>query len=157
MKSLKNHDIMKNPRFIFLTLMLLATFAAMARRPQCDEQVFGGRFHDVAAASETIVTGSALEPYTLTIYKGLTITDAPAYGSMLEEFVEADLAAAIDRETVYRSGHLYYAFLSLPQSSKLNRYVLYLNQTLAGGNRIILIYMEGQADADLIKKMLKKN
>lgn len=76
---------------------------------------------------------------------------------MLEEFVEADLAAAVDRETVYRSGHLYYAFLSLPQSSKLNRYVLYLNQTLAGGNRIILIYMEGQADADLIKKMLKKN
>lgn len=137
--------------------MLLATFAAMARRPQCDEQVFGGRFHDVAAATETVVTGSALGPYALAIYKGLTITDAPEYGTILEEFVEADHAAAVDRETVYRNGHLYYAFLSLPQSKKLNRYVLYLNQTLAGGNRIILIYMEGQADADSIKKMLKKN
>lgn len=148
---------MNQPRLLILTLMLLAALTAMARRPQCDEQVFDGRFHDVAAAAETIVTGNALKPHNLTLYKGLTITDAPQYGPTLERFVEADLASAVDRETVYRGGHLYYAFLALPPARNERRYVLYLNQTLAGGKRIILIYMEGSAGPESIKAMLKKN
>ena len=51
----------------------------------------------------------------------------------------------------------YYAFLSLPCPGSDHRYVLYLNQTLAGGKRIILIYMEGSAGPESIKAMLKKN
>lgn len=148
---------MNNPRLLILTIMLLTAIAAMGRRPQCDEQVFGGQFRNVPAAAETIVTGNALKPHRLTVYKGLTITGEPQYGPTLERYVEADLASAVDRETVYRSGHLYYAFLSLPCPGSDHRYVLYLNQTLADGKRIILIYMEGSAGPESIKAMLKKN
>ena len=67
-----------------------------------------------------------------------------------------DSRSATDREVSYRDGRIYYAFLTLKPIKGKNRYVFYLNQNLAGGDKIILIYMSGKADANKIKKMIKK-
>lgn len=148
---------MKYQRLLTLLIMLAVTLSVFAAsRATCDVSVFNGYYNNDSAASETIVTGNALGKYNLSVYKGLTLTGKPDEATRLEECIAADIPEAVDRETVYRAGRLYYAFLALKPQGNLKRYILYLNQHLAGGNKIILIYMEGKAQPAQIKAMLKK-
>ena len=59
----------------------------------------------------------------------------------------------------YRNGQLYYGFYTMPKSKRSNRYIFFLNQNLARKtpkNVVTLIYMEGSASADKIKKLIRK-
>lgn len=147
---------MKPQRFFILMFALLLALSAIASSPLRSTMLLDGRYRNNPNASETIVTGKALKQYDLDIYQGLTITDAPAEADVIEKSVSSDGRKAVDREVSYREGRLYYAFLTMPPDGNTNRYVFYLNQHLAGGNKIILIYMSGKADSDKIKSMLKK-
>ena len=79
----------------------------------------------------------------------------PEAAADIEPLVTRDASKAIDREVSYRDGGLYYGFYQLKPRSGLQRYLFYLNQNRNGGNKIILIYLEGHASRDKIKEMLK--
>lgn len=143
-------------RLIILMAMLLVAVYAAAVEPPATSRYLNGHFHGNAKASETEVTGSALKPYDLDVYRGLTLVDSPEAAEAIEKAVATDSRSATDREVSYRDGRIYYAFLTLKPIKGKNRYVFYLNQHLAGGDKIILIYMSGKADANKIKKMIKK-
>lgn len=120
-------------------------------------QFLDGYYDNDPNASVTMVKGKSLKDYSLEEYRGLTLVYTPEECEKIEEAVKADSNTATDKETSYRKGKLYYAFLTLPKSKEgNNRYLFYLNQTLAKGDKIILIYMEGKAPPEKIKKLIKK-
>ena len=88
----------------------------------------------------------------------MSVTDK-TQAEIIESLVVKDGAQAIDKEVEYRNGQLYYGFYTMPKSKRSNRYIFFLNQNLARKspkNIVTLIYMEGGASADKIKKLIRK-
>ncbi|OKY86333.1 MAG: hypothetical protein BHV69_02640 [Bacteroidales bacterium 52_46] len=138
-----------------LMLWAIGTSAALAQDRLNIGALFDGRYHDEPRASETQISGDKLERYALSLYRSLTLTDYPEAAADIEPLVTRDAAKAVDREVSYRDGGLYYGFYQLKPSGVKQRYLFYLNQNRNGGNKIILIYLEGMASRDKIKEMLK--
>ncbi len=111
---------------------------------------YDGRFNKSKDVVTLNVKGTALKPYRLTLYRSLTFErDMPA----VERAVLLDAKEAIDRETAHRDGHLLYGFYCLPQTSKKAplRYLFYRHSA----GKTILVYLEGMATLDEIKRMFK--
>ena len=142
--------------------LLLAVFLSLVAIPLRAQDglninsLFDGRYRANPAASETIIQGSRLSRYDLKNYHALTLTGVPDAAYEIERLVSKDGAKALSREVSYKQGRLYYGFYRLASHNGLRRYLFYLNQHLKGGNKIILIYLDGDADTEAIKRMLKK-
>ncbi len=144
-------------RITLTLLFIISALVCFATEPPASLKYLDGYFSNNPDASVTVVMGKTLKSYDLDEYRGLTLVHSPESAILLETAVKKDAAGAIDKELAYRQGNLYYAFLTLPtvEDGKY-RYIFFLNQTLAKGNKLILIYMKGKASADKIKKMIKK-
>ena len=138
---------------------LLTSMAAMAQEGLNINRLFDGRFKKVTGATEIIVTGHQAREIGLTVYHSLSVTDM-GQAELIESLVAKDGARAIDKEVEYRNGQLYYGFYSMKKKKRENnRYIFYLNQNLARKspkNTVTLIYMEGSANAEKIKKLIRK-
>ena len=148
---------MKRITIIIMTC-LLTTMAAMAQTGLNINRLFDGRYKKAAGATEIIVTGVQAREIGLTIYHSLSVTDK-SQAELVEGLVIKDGAQAIDKEVEYRNGQLYYGFYMMKKSKRDNRYIFYLNQNLARKspkNIVTLIYMEGLATQDEIKKLIRK-
>lgn len=140
--------------FIFLSL---SAFGLAAQEGLSINELFNGRYHSNPNATETIISGNNIHPnLRLTKYHSLTLTDLPEETGELERRVIHDGAKATSRESTYKGGHLYYGFYVLPASNGKSRYLFYLNRHLKGGNKAAIIYLEGNATPDEIKKMLQR-
>lgn len=111
------------------------------------------RYHKNPDVTETLIQGETLKAYRLSVYQGITINDRPQAADEIEPLLVKDGLRAKEREVSYREGRLYYAFYQLPCAGE-NVYLFYLNNHLAGGNNITLIYLRGTASRDDIQKML---
>lgn len=138
-----------------LMLWAIGASASLAQEQLNIAEIFDGRYHDEPRATETQISGDKLSPYSLTLYRSLTLTDMPEAADEIEPLVTRDGTKAIDREVAYRDGGLYYGFYQLQRRGTKQCYLFYLNQNRAKGNKIILIYLEGYASPDKIKSMLK--
>ena len=148
---------MKRITIIILTC-LLTSMAAMAQKGLNINSLFDGRFKKATGATEIIVTGYQAREIGLYIYHSLSVT-APAQRELVESLVVKDGAQAVDKEVEYRNGQLYYGFYTMKKSKENNRYIFYLNQNLARKspkNVVTLIYMEGSAAPEEIKKLIRK-
>ena len=88
----------------------------------------------------------------------MSVTDK-AQAEIIEHLVVKDGSQAIDKEVEYRNGQLYYGFYTMQTRKHNNRYIFFLNQNLARKspkNVVTLIYMEGEASAEKIKKLIRK-
>ena len=145
-------------RITIIMTCLLTTMAAMAQTGLNINHLFDGRYKKAAGATEIIVTGVQAREIGLTIYHSLSVTDK-SQAELVEGLVIKDGAQAIDKEVEYRNGQLYYGFYMMKKSKRDNRYIFYLNQNLARKspkNIVTLIYMEGLASQDEIKKLIRK-
>ncbi len=148
---------MKRTTIIILTC-LLTSIAAMAQNGLNINRLFDGRYKKAAGATEIIVTGVQAREIGLTVYHSISVTDK-TQAEIIENLVVKDGAQAVDKEVEYRSGQLYYGFYTMRKSKRDNRYIFYLNQNLARKspkNIVTLIYMEGLATPDEIKKLIRK-
>jgi len=148
---------MKRIIIIILTC-LLAAMVAMAQDGLNINRLFDGRFKKADGATEIIVTGSQAREIGLTIYHSLSVTDN-THKELVESLVKKDGTHAVDKEVEYRNGQLYYGFYTLKKHKSDNRYIFYLNQNLARKspkNIVTLIYMQGPASAEQIKKLIRK-
>ena len=153
----KSRQIMKRITIIIL-ICLLATMSAMAQKGLSINQLFDGRYKKAAGATEIIVTGSQAREIGLTVYHSVSVTNK-VQAEIIENLVVKDGARAIDKEVEYRNGQLYYGFYTMPKHKGENRYIFFLNQNLARKspkNVVTLIYMEGHASANKIKKLIRK-
>lgn len=144
-------------RIIHILMLLMTALTAWSQDGLQINALFDGRYRDNPEASETILSGSALNDYDLDRYHGLTLTGRPEAAAEIEPLVAKDGATALNREVSYRGGRLYYGFYQLPGLNGRNRYLFYINQHVRnnGGNNIVVIYLEGKARRDAIMKMLK--
>ena len=146
-------------RIIIITLTcLLTTLATVAQDGLNINRLFDGRYKKAAGATEIIVTGSQAREIGLTVYHSVSVTDK-TQAEIIENLVVKDGAQAVDKETEYRNGQLYYGFYTMQKHKRKNRYIFFLNQNLARKspkNVVTLIYMEGEASAEKIKKLIRK-
>ncbi len=150
---------MKRITIIILTC-LLATMAATAQNGLNINRLFDGRYKKASGATEIIVKGSQAQEIGLKVYHSLSVTDS-SQGELIESLVVKDGAHAIDKEVEYRNGQLYYGFYTITTYKKGRnaQYIFFLNQNLARKspkNIVTLIYMEGSANAEQIKKLIRK-
>ena len=148
---------MKRTTIIILTC-LLATMTAMAQNGLNINRLFDGRFKKAAGATEIIVTGRQAHEIGLDVYHSLSVTDK-GQAEVIESLVVKDGAKAIDKEVEYRNGQLYYGFYTMKKNKRDNHYIFFLNQNLARKspkNVVTLIYMEGSANSEKIKKLIRK-
>ena len=148
---------MKRITIIILTC-LLTTIAAMAQTGLNINRLFDGRYKKASGATEIIVTGVQAREIGLTVYHSLSVTEKNQ-AELVEGLVVKDGAQAVDKEVEYRNGQLYYGFYTMKKGKRDNRYIFYLNQNLARKspkNIVTLIYMEGLATQDEIKKLIRK-
>ena len=148
---------MKRITIIILTC-LLTTMAAMAQKGLNINRLFDGRYKKAPGATEIIVTGSHAREIGLSIYHSVSVTDK-TQAEIIENLVVKDGVQAIDKEVEYRNGQLYYGFYTMSKQKSSNRYIFFLNQNLARKSPksiVTLIYMEGSASANKIKKLIRK-
>lgn len=137
-----------------MVMMIVAT-AASAQQGLNVDNIFDGRYRDNKGAVETIIRGEAIRKYDLSTYHSLTLADMPDAADYIESLIRKDEANALTREVNYRDGKLYYGFYRLKNRNGLRRYLFYLNQHLNKGNKIMVIYLDGNATTEYVKKMLK--
>lgn len=144
-------------RLCLLILAMALSAGASAQTGLSIAKLFDGSYRDKENVVETVITGSALDSYKLDKYRSITVTGCPDEADIFEPLVRDDARRAVSREVINKSGRLYYGFYQLKSTSTgRNRYLLYLNQFPAGGKKIILLYLEGSATADRVRKMLKQ-
>jgi hypothetical protein len=155
MKIIKYQAFKPMKRAIFLILMLVSITSVSAQKGLNINQLFDGRYKDNSHATETIIAGNQLNTFLLDKYHALSITNDADAAKDIEPLVVKDGANAVSKEVSFSNGHLYYGFYQLKARYDYNRYIFYLNQTLKGGNKIIVMYLEGAASTEKIKQMLK--
>lgn len=150
-------------RIMMILLLLVMTLATFAQSASLNISKFmsNDKHRKTDGTKELYVSGKKLAPYNLSFYHSFTLSNKSQYVALakqMETAVQADAKAALDKEVIEMSGHLYYAILTLKPDKKTghNRYIFYKDTTLKGkGNEIIVVYMEGQATADEIEKKFK--
>lgn len=142
-------------RAILLTVIIFTAVAASAQAGLNIDRMFAENYRDMKGASETILNNGNLNRIKLSLYHSITFTGHPELGSVMEKLVAKDGRSAVSKEARYKGGHLYYGFYRLSAINGLNRYILYLNGTLSGDTKIILLYLEGRASEEQVKKLLK--
>lgn len=155
---------MKRITIIILTCLLTSMMATAQKGLNINGlfegkfSLFEGKFKKSAGVTEVIVTGEKANEIGLTVYHSLSVTDK-GRAELIESMVTKDGVQAIDKEVEYRNGQLYYGFYTMKKNKRNNRYIFFLNQNLARKapkNLVTLIYMEGPADSERIKKLIRK-
>lgn len=144
-------------RYIYIlivTAMILAAGKASAQLPKGLAGLFDGPYLENKNATETIITGNPLKPYSLSLFHSLAVSDNANLALPIEKAVRSDGAKAIWKETVNKGGRLESGVYELPKT-KHRRYILYLNSFIGGGNEATVIYLEGKATPQQIKKLIK--
>lgn len=147
-------------RILLLVWAFTLSLALWAQKGLHVAQLFDGRYHKRKDATEVLMKGRQLSAYKLSLFRSLTLGPQSGNASVIEPLVKADGRSAIDKELTTRGGRLAVAFYQLPSVGKTRRYLYYSNAGAAAGaaqaSQITLIYMEGTATLDELKRSFKK-
>lgn len=150
----KIHFIMR--KYILL-LVLSLSLTAMAQSGLKVSKLFDGKYAKQSDAVVAYITGEALGGYNLTLYRSISLTCDATDAAEIEKWVVSDGAKAIDKETVLRGGSLRYGFFAL-QPRSVNRYLFFVGKEAdkgSGKRKITVVYIEGEASQEQIKKLIK--
>lgn len=148
-----------------VTLILMCVILTLTMNAQDRLQVLKlfGRYRALPDVVEVHVTGKEAKSVKLDVYRSLSMPATIDEAKKVQQVVVKDGVKAKEKEVEYRGGQLYYGFYVLSPivkyDAKRNRYLFFLNQSLAKKNpvdRLIVIYMEGKADVDYIKGLIRK-
>ena len=146
-------------RILLLAFAIPFSLALWAQKGLHVAQLFDGRYHKRKDATEVLMKGRQLSVYKLTLFRSITLGPQSSNAAAIEPLVKADGRSAIDKEVTTRGGRLAVAFYQLPSVGKTRRYLYYSNTGAASGSassQISLIYMEGTATLDELKRSFKK-
>lgn len=120
-------------------------------------QLFDGRYKKEKNAVEVLVKGKKLEPYKLTLFRSLTVKNAPEEFEQIEKWITHDARQALDKETGMIGGKLYYGFYCLPPQKDQYRYLFFRNSSLRKieSNEVTVVYMEGYTTLEELKNIFK--
>lgn len=143
-------------RNILIIIMFALPTIAFGQKSMNINKLFDGRYRGNKQVTETLVKGKKMEAFDLDIYHSLAIADASQVAEV-ERLVLEDAKKADQKEVSYIGQKLYYGFYCF-NGSTLHpfRYIFYLNKMLKGGKEVVVIYMDGCANMQQVRKMLKK-
>ena len=142
-----------------MILFLLLAAAASAQTGLAVSDLFGDSYVDNRGVRLMKIEGGELKKMKLQKFYSFTISDPDAEtAATIESKVKRDGARAQDKEVQYKDRHLYYGFYQLrPTAGRSNRYLVYLNQSEGHNGKILVIYLEGNASLNDVKKLIEKN
>lgn len=147
---------MKYKHTLLPLLFYLCSLPLMAQKHLQVGHFFGSNYGKQKEATEILMKGKRLKPYNLMLFRSLTLPTQSINIAEIEKAVTADGSKAIDKETGRKGKRLYYGFFQLQPLKGLNCYLFYRNNSLNPANsrkaNITLIYMEGKASLDELKK-----
>ena len=139
-------------RWIILGITMLAVLPLWAQKGMHVEALFDGRFKQDKRAVEVLIKGKELKKYHLTLFRSLTVTDAPTLSKEIEALVNQDAETAVDKEVGKVGTRLYYGFFCF-------RYLFYRNTSVVPNSNkkpeVTVVYMEGQVTLEELKQMFK--
>ena len=104
----------------------------------------------------TEVRGGSMATYKLDYYKGVSFQVGEELAAKVASLVEADAAATDDRETEKTGPLLTYALLQPKSEGRNNRYLCYQARPVDGQWKITILYLEGPATLEDLRKMFAK-
>ena len=146
---------MKPIRYLMAATAIAVSLSASAQKGLNIAGAYEPRFRDLPGAVETVLVNDRLRSVNLSLYHAITLTGHPDAAATIVRLVAKDGASALSKDVRYASGHLYYGFYALPPRGSMKRYIFYLNRHLKKGDKIILVYIEGTASQDEVKKLIK--
>lgn len=121
---------------------------------------FGGAFQKQKDATEVLLRGNKVSAYNLSLYRSLMLNATSSNVIHIERMVKADGKGAIDKEISTYGGHISYALYQLKPENDQRRYIFYRNEAATSRKvsapKITLIYMEGKATIDALKRSFSK-
>ena len=153
---MKHHHITNLKRRIAMLAIVLvsAVIPVLAQSDLAIGQLFDGRFRNDVNAQETIMTGDVMKKYNISTFRSLTFTNNEKIAQNIAPLVKPDGEKAVSKEVKMKNGELFGAFYELPKKSGKRRYIFYLNRFLTGGNKLIIIYIDGKVDLEELKSLM---
>lgn len=143
-------------KLILLLLMLFPWLSSMAQSGLHSNKFFTEPVFTKAEGSKVSeVSGDALRDFNLSYYHGVSINSYKAALDYVVSLIEQDARQASNVEKSYRNGTLAFSILSF-EGAKKNRYLIYSLGAKNNKPTITMVYAEGRATLDDIKRMLKK-
>lgn len=150
--------------------ILILTFSCLpvaAQKGLNVEEIFDGDIVAKTYMVENFIKGEQLSRYKLTFFRSIKFKATAEERSKIEARVNEDIKHAIDLEQERRGGDqkagepatLSYAMMTLPannnEKSKRN-YLCYQCSPMRNGYAITLVFMQGYATINELRKMFKK-
>jgi len=133
--------------------------SAFAQKGLQVDPIFQGEVIARKRMVETLARGESLEKYKLTLFHSLKMNvDEAERGSILER-VLADVNGLDDKNLEWESenNHVAYCIACLPGGKAKHRYLCYqCYEASKGGYNITLVYLEGSASMNDLKKTFKR-
>lgn len=148
---------MKTKIYITLFFLCVGALSSQAQSGLMINSIFKD-YHRADYVTETIVSGSQLKGTGLDTYRSIIINgeNARKCAAAIAKAVMADGASSVSKEVNYIDGHLYYAHYMLKPAGNRNRYIFFVDNTLKGDSRVMLVYMEGKASPEEVRRLIKK-
>jgi len=136
----------------------MSTLCAIAQEGLSVNRFFTDNLQDKSPGTITsvVITGEQLAKHNLSVYRSVSVTGDEALTAQMERAVTHDGVKAKSREVSLKNGRLYFGFYTLTPAGKENRYLFYLDNTITGGNKTMIIYMQGTATQAQISEMIKR-
>lgn len=110
-------------------------------------------------AVEVFIKGKELKKYNLSLFRSLTVTNAPAVFREMETLVCKDAESAVDKEVGTIGNRLYYGFYCFPEQEGTFRYLFYRNTSVKRERdqqpEATVVYMEGQVTLEELKQLFQ--
>lgn len=139
---------------LLLLLIIAGTAGAAAQSTLAVGSLFDGRYRNRPDATETVISGEALKAYNLTTFRSITLTGSDTGWQEIEKMVKRDGRDAVNKEEKIVNGRLLGAFYELPRQNGKHRYLFYLNRIINGGDKVMIIYLEGKAGLKEVRELL---
>ncbi len=141
---------------VILNLIIFGAATAICQTQADIDRIFTSHARQDDNAKEIIISGDALKGTDIKSYHSLVITGSPAEAETIADEVKRCATNAIGREVERIGGNVYFAKYTLPSTAgdKYNRYLLFLNTHLKGGNTIKVIYIVKKGDLDKLNNQL---
>lgn len=144
---------------IIIGIISLLALPMTAQKGMQVAELFDGRFKKDNRAVEVLIKGKELKKYHLTLFRSLTISNAPKVFEKMEELVRKDAVHAVDKEVGTIGNRLYYGFYCFPAQDDTYRYLFYRNTAVKTDSgkqpEATLVYMEGQVTLEELKRMFQ--
>jgi len=142
-------------KLLFVIMIFLQPIIAQAQTGLNVSPYFDGRFNHSRQVVTVLVKGKPLKSYKLELYRSMTFDGEMPVIENIEQAVLADSKTAEDKETGYKNGRLlygFYCFSPVSNKKKVLRYLFYRRNE----SKAYVVYMEGNASMEELKKMFMK-